>query len=239
MTIRSALGLTAVLVFGAVGSIANPPWIEAQVVTEPLPPGVTMEMVDRGREVFEGDGLCFSCHGPDGHGLIGPDLTDSVWLQAKGSYLSILQLIVVGVSEAQSSTGTAMPPRGGSTISDEETQSVAAYVWTLSHPEARDSLPMGVTPEMVSLGRRVFSGAGRCAGCHGPDASGDVGPDLTDGEWLHLKGGYLAIVNQVINGVSEEQAVGGIPMPPRGGSSISDDEVHDVAAYVWYIAHQH
>jgi len=42
-----------------------------------------------------------------------------------------------------------------------------------------------------------------------------------------------------MNGVSEDRAVGGIPMPPRGGSNISDDEVHDVAAYVWYIAHNH
>jgi len=213
--------------------------LRAQEVTEALPPGVTMDMVERGRLVFEGGGLCVSCHGPEGHGLIGPDLTDAEWLQAKGSYLSILQLILGGVAEAQSRTGTAMPARGGSTITDEETQSVAAYVWTLSHLESRDSLPMGVTPAMVALGRQVFSGAGQCAGCHGPDASGEVGPDLTDGEWLHLKGRYLAIVSQIINGVSEEQAVGDIPMPPLGGSNISDDDVHDVAAYVWYIAHQH
>lgn len=213
--------------------------VRAQVEPEPLPPGVTMAMVERGRILFEGEGLCVNCHGAFGKGLIGPDLTDAEWLQAKGNYLSIVELILDGVSEEASTSGVAMPARGGSTMSDEDVQSVAAFVWRMAHPEYPDSLPLGVTPEMLERGRIVFGGSGRCYSCHGTDASGGVGPDLTDGEWRHVKGSYLTIMSQILNGVPEDRAAGGIPMPPLGGSALTTEQVQDVAAYVWYIAHRH
>lgn len=201
-----------------------------------LPPGVTPAMVERGRVVFEGPGLCANCHGPLAGGMLGPNLTDSEWWHAQGSYLAIVQQILTGVPIEQSSVGTAMPPKGGTDISDAEVQSVAAYVWKLSHPHAGDSLPVGVTPDMVERGHELFSGRANCATCHGADATGLVGPDLTDEDWLHAKGSYLSIVQQILLGVPQDQSRSGLTMLPRGGSRITDADVHAVAAYVWSLS---
>src|SRR5690625_2766380 len=47
----------------------------------PLPEGVTQEMVAAGKQVFEGNGICFTCHGMDGKGTaLAPDLTGGKWL---------------------------------------------------------------------------------------------------------------------------------------------------------------
>jgi mono/diheme cytochrome c family protein len=61
---------------------------------------------------------------------------------------------------------------------------------------------------------------------------GSIGPSLTDAEWIHSKGTYEEIVTQINAGVSQEQAKSGIPMPPKGGGAISDDDVKAVAAYI-------
>jgi cytochrome c oxidase cbb3-type subunit III len=205
-----------------------------QTTPSSLPPGVTPAMVEQGSALFHGRGMCASCHGEGATGVLGPDLTDANWLQAKGSYLSILQVVLTGVSEAQSTRNLAMPPRGGGAIDDVDVQSVAAYVWRLSHPS--DPLPAGVTEALIDRGNRVFQGAGKCVTCHGEDAAGDRGPDLTDADWLHAKGSYLEIVRTIEAGVPIERATRGIPMPARGGSNLSPDEVHAVAAYVWQLS---
>jgi cytochrome c oxidase cbb3-type subunit 3 len=76
-----------------------------------------------------------------------------------------------------------------------------------------------------------------CTVCHGIDGRGGVGPNLTDGTWLHSKGSYSEIVQQITAGVPTKQSKSGIPMPPRGGSGISEAQVKDVAAYVWTLSH--
>jgi mono/diheme cytochrome c family protein len=100
-----------------------------------LPEGVTQEMVAQGRQIFGAAGLCYACHGQEGKGMpnLGADLTDDEWIHIDGSYESIVQNIMTGVTAGQSSTGTPMPPKGGSGITDEQVRAVAAYVWTLSH----------------------------------------------------------------------------------------------------------
>ena len=97
-----------------------------------LPAGVTEAMVSKGKELYEGPGLCFACHGMDGRGSIGADLTDSVWTHHDGSFPKIVAQIIKGISDQESKSGTPMPPRGGSGLTDEELGAVAAYVWTLS-----------------------------------------------------------------------------------------------------------
>jgi mono/diheme cytochrome c family protein len=204
-----------------------------------LPPGVTPEMVSRGKAVFEGAGGCFNCHGPEAMGLLGPNLTDSDWWHVQGSYLAILRQVLSGVPAEESTIGIAMPPRGGSMIDDADVQAVAAYVWTLSHPEANDSLPAQVTPQTVARGDAVFHGDGLCASCHGADASGNIGPDLTDDAWLHAKGSFLSIVSTVMTGVPADQSRTRTAMPPRGGANLSEADVFAVAAYVWALSRAH
>lgn len=205
-------------------------------IPDSLPPGVTPQMIERGAEVFHESGGCANCHGPQAGGLIGPNLTDAEWWHAEGTYLAIVRQVLVGVPASQSTSGVVMPPRGGSQIADNDVQAVAAYVWTLSHPTLADSLPAGVTPAMVKRGDAVFHGPGQCAGCHGADAAGALGPNLTDATWLHVKGSYLTILQQIVVGVPAERSRSGYEMSPRGGSNLSDADVQAVAAYVWALS---
>ncbi len=106
--------------------------------------------------------------------------------------------------------------------------------------QQRDSLPPGVTPQMVAQGEQLFKGPGLCTACHGPDARGipNLGPDLTDGKWLHSKGTYQEIVKQIMEGVPANKSTTGLVMPPKGGSPLTDDQVKAVAAYVWKLSHR-
>jgi mono/diheme cytochrome c family protein len=105
---------------------------------------------------------------------------------------------------------------------------------------AQAKLPTGVTQEMVDKGKAIFTGAGNCYACHGQNAQGMLGPttNLTDATWVHSDGSYPQIAEYIKHGVTKEQSKSGIPMPPRGGSKITDDEVNLVAAYVYSLSHK-
>jgi cytochrome c oxidase cbb3-type subunit III len=120
--------LRAAFAFGALVLIGVVP---AQA--QGLPQGVTQAMVDKGNQLFHKEGLCYACHGQDAKGLVGPNLTDDVWLHSKGTYDDIIKQILSGVTKEQSKSGVPMPPKGGSSISDDDVKSVAAYVYSLSH----------------------------------------------------------------------------------------------------------
>src|SRR2546428_3395241 len=105
--------------------------VAAQRPRDSLPPGVTPAMIEEGKRLFDGPGICIACHGPEGKGSIGPDLTDTVWIHHKGAFEEIAALLIRGIPEEDSKSGTPMPPRGGSGLSDAELRLVAAYVWRL------------------------------------------------------------------------------------------------------------
>ena len=117
---------------GAAGLLAAAPLPAAAQAGGQLPQGVTPDMVAKGKKVFSGAGLCLACHGPDGKGTIGPNLTDREWLHVDGSFDQIVKLVLAGVDQAASKTGQIMPPKGGSSINEADVRAVAAYVWTLS-----------------------------------------------------------------------------------------------------------
>lgn len=97
-------------------------------------------------------------------------------------------------------------------------------------------LPEGVTRAMVNMGREIFVGKGACLTCHGEEAEGTpVGPALVQHEWVHIDGSYPAIVALIKEGVAEPQEFP-MPMLPRAGTEITDEEVKAVAAYVWLIS---
>jgi mono/diheme cytochrome c family protein len=98
--------------------------------------------------------------------------------------------------------------------------------------------PAAVTPAAIALGDSLFHSKGNCYACHGATAQGAVGPNLTDAEWIHSDGSYDAIVKQITTGVTAEESKSKIPMPPKGGSQITDDEVKAVAAYVYSLSHK-
>ena len=112
------------------------------------------------------------------------------------------------------------------------------FAAVLGATPAAAQAPAGLTPAAIAQGDSIFHSKGNCYACHGSNAQGAVGPNLTDAEWIHSDGSYDAIVKQVTTGVPKEESKSGIPMPPKGGSSITDDEVKAVAAYVYSLSHK-
>ncbi len=77
-------------------------------------------------------------------------------------------------------------------------------------------------PAVLELGKKQF--ASSCAACHGQNAQGLIGPNLTDSHWLH--GGKLTeVYTTVVNGVP------GKGMPPWG-RALSPDKIRAVVVYI-------
>jgi cytochrome c oxidase cbb3-type subunit 3 len=79
--------------------------------------------LEKGRLIFEGtDNTCFSCHRADLGGLVGPNLTDDLWLHGCS-----IQDLVTGITTGYPTKG--MLPFGvGKPLSDEQVLQVASYV---------------------------------------------------------------------------------------------------------------
>jgi cytochrome c oxidase cbb3-type subunit 3 len=75
----------------------------------------------------------------------------------------------------------------------------------------------------VSAGAAKF--ATTCAVCHGAGGEGKIGPNLTDGFWLHGDGTLLAIHKTVAEGVPEKGM-------PTWKKQMSTQELRDVVAFV-------
>ena len=113
---------------------------------------------------------------------------------------------------------------------------------TVTPDKSESASPSGAaaeySPEMVAKGDALFHGSGNCYACHGSKAEGLVGPNLTDAEWIHSKGSYVEIVAQINHGVPKAESKSGIEMPPKGGASLSDEDVKAIAAYVHSLSHK-
>lgn len=103
---------------------------------------------------------------------------------------------------------------------------------------AGQEFPPGVTRETVMEGRSVYLGEGLCHVCHGRRGGGveRAGSSLRDTLWHHGDGDYRSIVELTRRGVSARVSATSIPMPPRGGAEIDDEDVRAAAAYVWWIS---
>lgn len=96
------------------------------------------------------------------------------------------------------------------------------------------NLPAGVTQAMVDAGQDNFT---TCAGCHGPGGTGSTSaPALNDNQWLNISGEFPTIVQVITNGVAQPKEHPA-PMPPRGGGNFTDEQVHELAAYVYALSH--
>jgi mono/diheme cytochrome c family protein len=137
-----AVAAAAVLVFSACGDAApeadQTPATTTQQPAQPvgtnvaLPEGVTLDMVQQGKALFEG-GVCTACHGPDANGTaLAPSLRDQDWLNSDGSFEGIVGVIQTGVPQPVQYPGV-MPPMGGGSFTEEQVRQLAAYVYAISH----------------------------------------------------------------------------------------------------------
>jgi cytochrome c oxidase cbb3-type subunit 3 len=134
---------------------------------------------------------CAACHGPEAGGQVGqfPALVDDDWIWG-GSLDDIATTIRHGIRSADGETRQGMMPSFAETLSAQQVTDVAAFVRSLSEPDAaatRNAMP----------GAAVF--AENCASCHG--AGGEAGrgvgaPRLNDRIWLY--GGSAAAIRAQI-----------------------------------------
>lgn len=76
-------------------------------------------------------------------------------------------------------------------------------------------------PALLAEGQKIY--AQSCAACHGPEAKGAIGPDLTDAEWLY-GGKPEQIVNTVANGAPKGM--------PAWEAQLGSANITKVSAYV-------
>lgn len=95
------------------------------------------------------------------------------------------------------------------------------------------NLPAGVTSEMIAQGQQIFTSTGNCYTCHGMDAKGTaLAPDLTDQVWINVDGTNASILEVVRTGVPSPKSHPA-PMPAMGGAQLNEEQISQVAAYVW------
>ena len=126
----------------AESTVAPPVPLESANVAPAAP--VVIEPADSvaGYALYHGRGRCFTCHGGLGRGTakLGPDLTDTTWLNGDSSFAGIRGVIAAGVATPRQFS-VAMPAYSGM-LSDSDLTKLAAYVYTLSHPSAVSHAPL-------------------------------------------------------------------------------------------------
>jgi mono/diheme cytochrome c family protein len=178
-------------------------------------------------------------------------------MRTAGAALVVLAIAACGDPDSTDGRGYTKAPleRPGVLISGERPGDMSAYgspnrvvaeelpmpeEIAVADPAAGEAvvvdLPEGVTQEMVAAGQTLFGGAGLCFACHGANGTGGpLAPALNDSDWLHIDGDYDAIV-QLINAGVPAPIQYPAAMAPRGGAQITDDQVREVAAYVYSIS---
>ncbi len=130
-------------------------------------PHTTEADIEAGAVVFRRS--CSLCHGADGTGGDGPDLTRGVFRHGS-SDAALFRNILAGIPN------TGM---GGIYQPDSKIWQVVSYVRSLSSGGAVEELPGD-----PARGRRLYMSRGSCSDCHRLNgAGGRIGPDLSDMGW--------------------------------------------------------
>jgi cytochrome c oxidase cbb3-type subunit 3 len=128
--------------------------------------------IDAGSRLYQGS--CAGCHGPNGDGVAGIDLSRNQFRRAT-SDTDLIKLIQTGIA------GTTMPPHA---FSDQQAGTVVAYLRNMSAAPAagaRGSAAADALRGDASRGAALFSGKGACMTCHRVNGKGArLGPDLSE-----------------------------------------------------------
>lgn len=146
--------------------------------------------------------------------------------KALGAMLAVTGILACAGDAAEETTPeaeTAAPP-------------AATTPETAPPATATAELPEGVTQAMVDAGKQAFETT-ICYTCHAMDGSGTpLAPNLRDDVWLNADGTLASIEATIRSGVPEPKEHPA-PMPPMGGAQLTDEQVQNLAAYVYAISH--
>lgn len=110
------------------------PATPAPAASEPAAAVPAADLVSLGQDIYNGAGICMTCHGTGGVGTaLAPNLTDDEWLWIDPAQPLEAQLATVireGVP-APKEHPTPMLPMGGVSLTDAQIEALAAYVASL------------------------------------------------------------------------------------------------------------
>ena len=128
--------------------------------------GVTPADIERGGQTFLAS--CATCHGLDGDGVAGANLTTGTFRRGTTDQ-ELINIIRNGIP------GTAMPP---SNIPEPQAALIVAYLRSIPGSIAT-SKTTGLRGDPVN-GKAIFDGKGGCASCHRVQGNGGfLGPDFS------------------------------------------------------------
>jgi cytochrome c oxidase cbb3-type subunit III len=183
------------------------------------------EQVAAGKQLFAQN--CAACHGADATGGIGPDLTAKTFKFGR-SRDAIATTIKGGRPGGM--------PAFGNQLSGEQIADLAAFIESLGGaPEAaaKSAVPGSGAPakaaepeekeggDQVAAGKLLFTQ--KCAACHGADATGGFGPDLT------AKTFKFGRTRDAIATTIKGGRPGGMP---AFGNQLSAEQIASLAAFI-------
>ncbi len=185
--------------------------------------------ITRGSQLF--DANCAVCHGPDGQGRIGANLTND-WPAIDPAAFT-RAVIEQGVA------GTPMTPwsqQYGGPLDAQEIEDVVAFVTSLSggrSPMAPTATPIPVTPVPTVPGATGDATAGQalfvanCAMCHGEKGQGRAGASLNKG--------FASINPQQFVRATVADGIDNSAMPAwsqANGGPLTEEEIDNISAFI-------
>jgi cytochrome c oxidase cbb3-type subunit 3 len=185
--------------------------------------------ITRGSQLF--DANCAVCHGPDGQGRIGANLTND-WPAIDPAAFT-RAVIEQGVA------GTPMTPwsqQYGGPLDAQEIEDVVAFVTSLSGGRsamAPTATPMPVTPVPTVPGATGDPTAGQtlfvanCAMCHGEQGQGRAGASLNKG--------FASINPQQFVRATVADGIDNSAMPAwsqANGGPLTEEEIDNISAFI-------
>ncbi len=131
--------------------------------------------------------------------------------------------------------GNPLLPDAPRIEAEEDTTPAAGPTGTA--PKPAGAAPAGATATDVTEGEKIYSATGNCFTCHGTGGTGSaLAPPLNDAQWLNIDGSFPAIQQIVNNGVPTPKQFPAA-MPAKGGAALTEQQVKQVAAYVYSLSH--
>ncbi|HYE60750.1 MAG TPA: c-type cytochrome [Phycisphaerales bacterium] len=223
------------------------------MVAAPAGAMLPAEEASRGRALFRA--ACAACHGVDGSGGLGKNLSQSDFVAGLGDD-ALREFIRVGRPNAKP---LPMPAKGGrEDLTDGNIAEIAVYIRGLQDPRRMPvltevaSAPAAAPSadekaaalaaaggdeelaEYIASGRTLYSGS--CLACHGPGGSGIKGNGKALAKNSFIGGqdddALLAFIKKGRD-PSDPKNTTGVGMPAKGGNpALSDDDLLDIIAYL-------